>query len=78
MTGNKSEGMLEDILVWEIEKIKESKKGSTKYTYWIGLLAGGCKVRNVLLGSLKEVSRADAIQKSRKLKAEALGLLQLG
>jgi hypothetical protein len=43
MTSNASEGRLEDIQVWEMEKIKESKKGSKKYTHWIGLLTGGCQ-----------------------------------
>jgi hypothetical protein len=31
----------EDLTVWEMEKVKESKKGSKTYTYWIGLLARG-------------------------------------
>jgi hypothetical protein len=57
-----------------MEKVKNSKKGPKKYTYWVASWREGDKVRNVHLGSCMKLSRADAIQKARKLKAEALGL----
>ena len=30
---------LEDLTVWEMEKVKQSRKGCKTYTYWIGILA---------------------------------------
>ena len=65
---------LEDLQVWEMEKVKESKKGSMKYIYWMASWREGDKVRNVHLGSSRKLSRADAMQKARKMKTEALGL----
>jgi hypothetical protein len=59
----------------KMEKVKESKKGSKKYTYWMASWREGDRVRNVHLGSSKKLSRADAAEKARKLKAEALRLL---
>jgi len=38
-----------------------------------GWPAGG-KVRKVYLGSCKKLSRAEALQKARRMKAEALGV----
>jgi hypothetical protein len=42
--------------------VKESKKGSKTYTYWMASWREGDKTRNVHLGS------------TRKMKAEALGM----
>jgi len=39
-------------------------------TFW----REGGKVRNVHLGSCEKLSREDALQKARKMKAEALGI----
>jgi hypothetical protein len=57
-----------------MEKVKESSRGSKKYTYWMASWREDTEVRNVHLGSGKKLSKAGAIQKARKLKAEALGL----
>jgi hypothetical protein len=65
---------LEDMHVWEMEKVKNFKNDSKTYTYWMASWREGDKVRNVHLGSCKKLSRADAIGKARKLKAEALGI----
>jgi len=70
----KQQARLEDLHVWKMEKVKNSMKGSKKYTYWMVSWREGNKVRNVHLGSCKKLSRTDAIQKARKLKAEGLGL----
>src|SRR5271157_988022 len=65
---------LEDLHLWEMEKTKESKKGAKKYTYWMASWREGDGVRNFHLGSCKKMSRAEATQKARKLKAKSLGL----
>ena len=49
-------------------------KGSKKYIYWMVSWREDTEVRNVHLGSCRKLSKAEAIQKARKLKAEALGL----
>jgi hypothetical protein len=59
---------LEDISVWEMEK----GKGGKTYKYWMASWREGGRVRNVHLGSCRKVSRDQAIQKARKVKAEAL------
>jgi hypothetical protein len=45
--------------------VKESKKGSKTYTYWMASWREGDKTRNVHLGS------------TRKMKAEVLGMREL-
>jgi hypothetical protein len=70
----KQQARLEDLHVWKMAKVKNSKKGSKKYIYWVASWREGDKGRNMHLGSCKKISKADAIQKARKLKAEALGL----
>ena len=65
---------LEDLHVWEMEKVKATKKGSRKYTYWMASWREGDKVRNVHLGSCGKMSQNEALQKARQLKAEALSL----
>ena len=71
----KQQARLEDLHVWEMEKVKESKKGSKKYTYWMASWREGTEVRNVHLGSCRKLSKAEAIQQARKLKAESLANL---
>ena len=70
----KQQARLEDLQVWEMEKVKESKKGSKKYTYWMASWREGDKVRNVHLGSSRKIDAEAARQKAQKMKAEALGL----
>ena len=65
---------LEDINLWQMEKSKSTKKGTQSYLYWMASWREGGKVRNVPLGSCKKVDHETALQKARKVKAEALGL----
>ena len=65
---------LEDINLWQMAKEKTTKKGSKTYGYWMASWREGGKVRNVHLGSCRKVDHKTALQKARKLKAEALGL----
>lgn len=69
----KSAARLEDLHVWQMKKTKTTKKGSRKYTYWMATWREGGKTRNVHLGSCARMDKGAALQKARKLKAEALG-----
>jgi hypothetical protein len=70
----KLQARLEDLSVWEMEKIKESKKGYKTYTYWMASWREGDKTRNVHLGSTRKMDAEAARQKARAMKAEALGM----
>ena len=59
----KQRARLEDLQLWEMEKIKEFKKGSKSYTYWMASWREGDKVRNVILGSCKKMSQAEALRR---------------
>lgn len=63
---------LEDIQVWEDCIVKETKKGEKKYGRWLAGWREGDKVRKVYLGSCRKMSRAEALQKAREMKAKAL------
>ena len=65
---------LEDLHVWQMEKTKTTKKGSQSYLYWMANWREGGKVRNVHLGSYKKLDAEAALQKARKMKADALGV----
>lgn len=65
---------LEDLHLWQMEKVKSTKKGSRSYAYWMASWREGSKVRNVHLGSCIKISREQAMGKARMLKAEALGV----
>jgi hypothetical protein len=65
---------LEDLHLWKMEKVKTTKKGSQSYFYWMTSWREGGKVRHVHLGSCRKVDHETALQKARKLKAEALGI----
>ena len=65
---------LEDLTLWQMAKEKTTKKGDQTYLYWMASWREGGKVRNVHLGSCKKVDHETALQKARKVKAEALGL----
>ena len=71
----KGAARLEDLSVWVMEKAKTTKKGSKTYGYWMASWREGYKVRNVHLGSCAKMDQDVAIQKARKMKAEALGIL---
>ncbi len=70
----KGAARLEDLTLWQMEKEKTTKKGDQTYLYWMASWREGGKVRNVHLGSCRKVDHKTALQKARKLKAEALGL----
>jgi len=70
----KLQARLEDLTVWQMEKIKQSRKGSKTYTYWMASWREGGKTRNVHLGSSKKMDGEAARQKARERKAEALGM----
>lgn len=65
---------LEDLNVWEDSIIKRTKGGERKYGRWMAGWREGDKVRKVYLGSCRKISQADALQRARKMKAEALGI----
>ena len=67
----KEAARLEDLSVWVMEKAKTTKKGSKTYGYWMASWRVGDKVSNVHLGSCAKVDREAAMQKVRKIKAEA-------
>lgn len=70
----KDQARLEDLHVWEMEKVKTTKKGSKAYHYWMAGWREGDKVRNIHLGSCAKMDATAALQKARKIKAEALGI----
>ncbi|MDD4652780.1 MAG: hypothetical protein PHQ34_11175 [Methanothrix sp.] len=57
-----------------MEKVKQSRKGSKTYIYWLASWRKGGKTRNVHLGSCRKMDVAEARRKARKTKAEALGI----
>jgi hypothetical protein len=65
---------LEDLHVWELEKVKTTKKGSRSYLYWMATWREGGKTRNVHLGSAKKMSQDEARQKAMRLKAASISL----
>ncbi len=65
---------LEDLHLWQMEKVKTTKKGSRKYAYWMATWREGGKTRNVHLGSCRKLDAGAALQKARKMKAKALGI----
>ena len=68
----KLEARLEDLQVWEQRKVRDTKTGAKTYTYFMASWRDGEKVRNVYLGSCRKVNAGEALEKARKLKAEAL------
>jgi len=44
----KLQARLEDLDVWEMKTVKQSRKGSKTYTYWMASWREGGKTRNVL------------------------------
>ena len=60
--------------MWQMEKVKQSRKGSKTYTYWMASWREGGKTRNVHLGSARKMDGEAARRKARERKAEALGM----
>ncbi len=70
----KLQARLEDLTVWEMKKVKQSRKGSKTYSYWMASWREGGKTRNVHLGSARKMDGEAAKRKAREMKAEALGI----
>ena len=70
----KPQARLEDLHVWQMEKVKTTKKGSKKYAYWMATWRDGRQTRNVHLGSCRKLFREEALRKAREMKAEVLGI----
>ena len=68
----KGAARLEDLHIWQMEKVKTTKKGSRSYGYWMASWREGGRVRNVHLGSCSKLDEETALQKARVMKAEAL------
>jgi hypothetical protein len=51
----KAQARLEDLLLWQMEKVKNTKKGTKSYFYWMATWREGDKVRNVHLGSCRRI-----------------------
>ena len=73
----KGAARLEDLNLWQMEKVKSTKKGSQSYFYWMASWREGGKVRHVHLGSCRKVDHETALQKARKTKAEDLRMKYL-
>jgi hypothetical protein len=57
-----------------MEKVKQSRKGSKTYSYWMASWREGGRTRNVHLGSARKMDAAETRRKARKMKAEGLGM----
>jgi hypothetical protein len=68
----KLQARLEDLTVWEMKKVKQSRKGSRTYIYWMASWREGGKTRNVHLGSARKMDAEAARRKAREKKTEAL------
>jgi hypothetical protein len=65
---------LEDLHIWQMEKVKTIKEGHPALWLLDGLIERGDRVRNVHLGSCARLDEETALQKAREIKAEALRL----
>ncbi len=70
----KNQARLEDLHVWIMEKVKTTRKGRQSYRYWMATWREDGKSRNVHLGSCAKMDAQAALQKARKMKAEALAI----
>jgi|WetSurMetagenome_2_1015567.scaffolds.fasta_scaffold819056_1 hypothetical protein len=70
----KNQARLEDLTVYVVRMEKAvRKKGKMKiYTYWYASWRDEKKVKNVYIGSTREMSHEEATHKARKMKREAL------
>ena len=68
---------LEDLHIWQMERVKTTKKGIRSYSYWMATWREGDRVRNVHLGSCRKLDSEVAMRKAKMMKAEALGLSQI-
>jgi len=70
----KDSARLEDLHIWEMKKEKDTKKGVKTYSYWMASWREIGRVRHIHLGSCSKMNQEAAMQKARKMKAQALGL----
>ena len=70
----KEAARLEDLHIWQMEKVKTTKKGRKTYGYWMASWREDDRVRNVHIGSCAKIDEETALLKARKIKAEALGM----
>lgn len=65
---------LEDLTVRQAPIVKRTKGGEKTYYRWLCSWQEGNRTITKYLGSVRKISHAEALEKARKLKAEALGL----
>ena len=72
----KDKARLEDLHLWQMKKIKRTTAKDTRTPIRTGWPPGAraTSVRNVHLGSVKNIDAEAARQKARKIKAASLGL----
>ena len=70
----KEAARLEDLHLWQMQKVKTTKKGKSTYGYWMASWREGDRVRNVHIGSCAKLDEETALQKARVMKAEDLRL----
>lgn len=70
----KAMARLEDLTVREESLVKKTKKGERTYYRWVASWRESGRCRHVYLGSCRKMSRDEALQKARKMKAKALGM----
>lgn len=63
---------IEDLTVRQEAKVKKTKTGSRSYPYWVCSWREGSKVITRYLGSCKKMSEGEALDKARRMKADAL------
>jgi hypothetical protein len=68
----KLETRIEDIHVWEQNRVTETKMGPKTYTYYVASWREGQKMKNVYLGSAQKMTRKQAMEKAKALKVTAL------
>jgi hypothetical protein len=70
----KLQARLEDLTVWQMEEVMQSRKGPRTYSYWMASWREGGKTRNVHLGSSRKMDGEAARRKARVMKAAALAI----
>jgi hypothetical protein len=68
----KLQARLEDLTVWQMKKVKQSRMGSKTYSYWMASWREDGRTRNVHLGSARKMDAEEALQMAKKMKAEAI------
>jgi hypothetical protein len=70
----KAEARLQDLDVWKDAIVKQTKKGvERRYYRWVAAWREGSRCRKVYLGSCLKLTKEQALQMAKKMKAEALG-----